>query len=298
MKKILDLSISDYLEKMIPQESFQEQMLVMELDGYSHSVDKTDRYPIRLKVYSFIVVLSGSLTIEVDYLSHTLEKNTMMHLSVDEIIGNISHSPDFRGYLLVFTPELKAEIMAMTAGIRLQKTGELKQVHRIQELNDAESAHIVKHIEFLTKFMAEKTHLYYSVIIKNQVINLYLDLADMRWKRYGDGKIELSRYEILMQKFRELLLGKCRMHRDVAFYAKELCVTADYLSKVIREYDKQSAIKWIANAVIVEAKFLLREPEKNIQQIAMELNFPDQSTFGKFFKRYAGKSPAEYRREL
>ena len=75
-------------------------------------------------------------------------------------------------------------------------------------------------------------------------------------------------------------------------------MTADYLSKVIREYDGQSAIKWIANAVIIEAKFLLREPEKNIQQVAMELNFPDQSTFGKFFKRYAGKSPAEYRREL
>ena len=85
------------------------------------------------------------------------------------------------------------------------------------------------------------------------------------------------------------------MHREVTFYADKLCVTSDYLSKVVREYDGQSAAKWIINAVITEAKILLREPDKTINQIARESNFPDQSTFGKFFKRNTGLSPLEYK---
>ena len=59
---------------------------------------------------------------------------------------------------------------------------------------------------------------------------------------------------------------------------------------------RKSAAKWIINAVITEAKILLREPDKTINQIAIELNFPDQSTFGKFFKRNTGLSPLEYKK--
>ena len=92
-----------------------------------------------------------------------------------------------------------------------------------------------------------------------------------------------------------LLLENCRKHRDVNFYAQKLCITADYLSKLVREYDGQSALKWISNAVITEAKILLRQPDYSIYQIALELNFPDQSTFGKFFKRNTGMTPVQYK---
>ena len=71
--------------------------------------------------------------------------------------------------------------------------------------------------------------------------------------------------------------------------------TPDYLSKIIRECDEQSALKWITNAVVTEAKLLLRRPDMNVSQVAIELNFPDQSTFGKFFKRNTGMAPARYR---
>ena len=48
--------------------------------------------------------------------------------------------------------------------------------------------------------------------------------------------------------------------------------------------------------VILEAKNLLRFSGKNIQQIAYELNFPNQSSFGKYFKHLTGMSPSEYQR--
>ena len=43
---------------------------------------------------------------------------------------------------------------------------------------------------------------------------------------------------------------------------------------------------------------MLREPEMSIQQVAEALSFPDQSSFGKFFKKHTGLSPLKYRQNL
>jgi AraC-like DNA-binding protein len=47
---------------------------------------------------------------------------------------------------------------------------------------------------------------------------------------------------------------------------------------------------------MTEAKILLRNPSLSIQQIADQLNFSDQSSFGKFFKKHHRMSPLEYRK--
>ena len=279
---VLDLSFQDYLERMNPQSSFQEQLVVIYLDDSVTKKDKVGRYPMQLEASSLILVVSGEMQIEVDYLPYTLKRSTVMQLLADNIIGNVSHTPGFRGYLLLFSPELKQEIMSLTSSIRLPEAGNLKRLYPEQSLTDDECAIVLNRIERIKKYIADSDHLYRATVIKNEVINLLLDITNSRWKKYGEREISFSRNEIIRQRFHELLLGNCRKHRDVGFYAQELC-------------DEQSALKWITNAVVTEAKLLLRRPDMNVSQVAIELNFPDQSTFGKFFKRNTGMAPARYR---
>jgi hypothetical protein len=52
--------------------------------------------------------------------------------------------------------------------------------------------------------------------------------------------------------------------------------------------------QWIDAYVILEAKTLLKSGKLTIQQISEQLNFSNQSFFGKFFKRCAGMSPKDY----
>lgn len=47
-----------------------------------------------------------------------------------------------------------------------------------------------------------------------------------------------------------------------------------------------------------EARNLLTHSKLTVQEIATVLNFSDQSAFGKFFKRKAGVSPVDFRREV
>ena len=126
---VLDLSFQDYLERMNPQSSFQEQLVVIDLDDSMTKKDKVGRYPMQLEASSLILVVSGEMQIEVDYLPYTLKRSTVIQLLADNIIGNVSHTPGFRGYLLLFSPELKQEIMSLTSSIRFPEAGNLKRLY-------------------------------------------------------------------------------------------------------------------------------------------------------------------------
>lgn len=299
MEKIFDLSLPDHLVKNVLHEYLEDQLVLVELDNSPvKAEEKADRLPARLRTPALILVLSGEMNIEVNYLRHNLRKNTSMHLTTNDIILDISHSADFSGYLIIFSPEFRSEILNMTLSVRLPGAGQLKRAYPVQELDETEFQRVIERIERIKWYISDESHLYRSPMIRNEVMSLFWDIDNCRWKLHGDAKVDLTHSELLRERFREMLVEQCRRHRDVAFYARELCVTPDYLSRVIREYDGNSAIKWITNAVITEAKCLMRQPEKTINQIAQEMNFPDQSTFGKFFRKHTGVSPKEYKRRL
>jgi AraC-like DNA-binding protein len=52
----------------------------------------------------------------------------------------------------------------------------------------------------------------------------------------------------------------------------------------------------IRNRVILEAKRLLVNLDLSITEISYRLNFNDNSYFTKFFKKYVGSTPEEFRK--
>lgn len=103
-----------------------------------------------------------------------------------------------------------------------------------------------------------------------------------------------SRRMIYTHEFVRLVRKHFRYERSVAFYAEKLCMSAKYLSLVVKDCTGHSAAEIIDDHVILEAKNLLRFSGKNIQQVAYELNFSNQSSFGKYFKHLTGMSPSEF----
>jgi AraC-like DNA-binding protein len=85
-----------------------------------------------------------------------------------------------------------------------------------------------------------------------------------------------------------------RSQRSISFYAEKMFISPKYLSLVIKEATGKSAGDWIDQYVIQEAKNQLRFSGKNVQQIAYDLNFSNQSSFGKYFKNLTGMSPTAF----
>lgn len=103
-----------------------------------------------------------------------------------------------------------------------------------------------------------------------------------------------SRKMTYVQKFLRLVREYHRSQRAISFYAEKMYISPKYLSLVIKEATGRSAGEWIDQYVIQEAKNLLRYSGKNVQQIAYELNFSNQSSFGKYFKNLTGLSPTAF----
>ena len=96
-------------------------------------------------------------------------------------------------------------------------------------------------------------------------------------------------------RFFKLVHENYKAHHNVSYYADILCVSSKYLAQVVRTFSTRTPKDIIDRRLAVEALFLLTKTEMNIQEISNELGFPDQSYFGRFFKRVFGLSPLNYR---
>ena len=81
------------------------------------------------------------------------------------------------------------------------------------------------------------------------------------------------------------------------FYASELNLSSHYLTLIVKQVTGQSVSDFIYEMLYSEARTLLSHSKLSVQEIAAKLNFSDQSSFGKFFKRKSGLSPKEFRKE-
>ena len=106
----------------------------------------------------------------------------------------------------------------------------------------------------------------------------------------------LKKRDMLIAGFMELLWKHLPADKEVAFYAKELCVTPKHLSRAIKAGTGKSPHEIIAGELLALAMQLLRNDNILVQQVSDYLHFSDQAAFSKFFKKYTGTSPAEYRK--
>ncbi|MEO5180762.1 helix-turn-helix domain-containing protein, partial [Bacteroides ovatus] len=143
----------------------------------------------------------------------------------------------------------------------------------------------------------QKQHLI-SELIKSWGQVICYELLNIYFSNEPQTPLPQDKKDKIFQNFMITLYRYYRQERDVTFYADKQCLSARYFSSVIKEKSGSSALQWIIQNVITEAKYLLDNTDLSIKEIATKLNFPTQSFFGKYFKQYVGISPKEYRNKL
>ncbi|RLJ75088.1 helix-turn-helix domain-containing protein [Pedobacter alluvionis] len=111
-------------------------------------------------------------------------------------------------------------------------------------------------------------------------------------------KMKLNRSEEIADNFIAFLNTYIKTERSVQFYADSLHISLRHLSKVIKNVLGKSPSVVINEGLIREAKILLSNKFNNISEISDMLQFSDPSSFGKYFKRYSGYTPTEYRQSF
>lgn len=96
------------------------------------------------------------------------------------------------------------------------------------------------------------------------------------------------------QKLIETNFWTLKLPKD---YAQLLYITPNHLNAVCNDILGMAAGDVIRNRVLLEAKRLLINLDLSITEIAYRLNFNDNSYFTKFFKKYSGLTPEEFRKQ-
>ncbi|MGZ3810313.1 MAG: helix-turn-helix domain-containing protein [Mucilaginibacter sp.] len=131
-------------------------------------------------------------------------------------------------------------------------------------------------------------------LIRALLLQLFILISRMNT---GNKEKQLPSYNYLLLKSFQQLIEKnfttLKLPKD---YAELLYITPNHLNAICNEVLGMTAGDVIRDRVLLEAKRSLINLDLGIAEIAYRLNFSDNSYFTKFFKKYTGLTPEEFRK--
>lgn len=102
----------------------------------------------------------------------------------------------------------------------------------------------------------------------------------------------------LVREFNFLVEQHYKTKFSVADYAQLLHKSPKTISNLFSKLGSKSALQYIQERRLLEAKRQLMHTEKQIQEIAFDIGFDDIHAFSRFFKTKEGISPTSFREQL
>ena len=110
---------------------------------------------------------------------------------------------------------------------------------------------------------------------------------------------EKTQHQLLFDRLREYLLTDRNFANDTMSSAnklkEQLGTNKDYLYEAIKEVTGKTLLAYINDMRLEEAKKLLDDTDKKIEEIAQMCGYEVQSTFNRRFKAHFGITPSDYR---
>ncbi|MGN0202068.1 MAG: helix-turn-helix domain-containing protein [Candidatus Cryptobacteroides sp.] len=250
--------------------------------------------PYRMRQTITIICDEGEASGAVNLKPYRLRKNSFLIVLSGHIMESYEVSPDFKG-TYIFMSEKFLSHLDIGDSYKFYEAVENEPLQQFDE-QTAEAFH--SYVEMSRSLLALKDrnpNTGEAVRLLTKVFFL-----TMGWFLHHDavGKSSGTRHSDVMKSFVALVKQYYREHRDVEFYAGKMNMTAKYMSTLVKKASGKSALQWIEDYVILDAKAQLSSSMDSIQKICYDLNFPSQSFFGRYFKRAVGMSPSDYRRSV
>ena len=105
-------------------------------------------------------------------------------------------------------------------------------------------------------------------------------------------------YSLLVQKVVTIIDSDLTADLSLKRFAELLNVNASYLSALFKKETGKNLTEYVSKKRMEHAAYLLKTTNMQIQTIAQHCGIYDVNYFAKMFKKYTGKTPKEYRKEI
>jgi AraC-like DNA-binding protein len=242
------------------------------------------------------LVLNGSMEININGKHKLLKKNSLVEIHPYCTVDSPVIHKGLEIYSFILSEFLIRDLSPQNFHIPLSHLVDISN-NPVTILSDEEADRIKNSMERVAYYLKQEFYPFKWDALRNTLYNLFMEIGTVFTLRLGEKNENSTkdRKDELLMEFFKLLGEKGHREHNPSFYANALCISPQYLSLILKKKTNLPASKWISTRIILEAQTKLRQPGIPINTIADDLNFSDQSSFGKFYKKHTGISPREYR---
>lgn len=290
--EVLNVGLDDIMRyKQIPYKS-GDVVLLDEQDVMKHSFNP----PVQIDAAVLVLCTDGMMEIEVETNNYKLFRGDLLVCSPNRVMKPIKLLNN-TAFKIIFLSHFMHR-----SGIGYQRSiwdkafylGTNPMIH----LSDTQITQFEEYYRLLCEKLKNPSSSYHSEIMQSILQAMMYEILS-----YLDGVVvsENDRFvrqgEILFRRFVGLLAESKVKSRFVYYYADKLNVSTKYLSAVCKQVSGKTAGDIIDEFVMKDIIRMLKYSDKSIKEIALELDFPNISFFGKYVKAHLGVSPKAYRRQ-
>ena len=255
-------------------------------------LDKYSNEMFRAGAFFYILVETGTAEFVIDCHSYIIGKGDMLLVAPRMSVKLMKKSSDFGTCGLCMEPFFFDSLsIGNYVYKRLYNSSHTTYVLRLE---DSDTGHIRKTLDLMSHYLTSD----HPAEMAGSLVNfLLLQITEIFHSQnvHPAGRVKHS--DALFRLFRKLLAENYRKEHELQFYADSLHISQTYLSRVIRQISGKTVNNYIAEALYTDARRLLVFTDLTVKEIAEQLGFSDQSSFGKFFKKKSETSPANFRDE-
>lgn len=281
--------LSALVREMQTATTYNKGVYILNIEFF---LDKYNNEMFRAGAFFYILVETGTAEFVVDCHSYIVGKGDMLLVAPRMSIELMRKSSDFGTCGLCMEPFFFDSLsIGNYVYKRLYNSSHTTYVLRLE---DSDTGHIRKTLDLMSHYLTSD----HPAEMAGSLVNfLLLQITEIFHSQNVHPAGRVRRSDALFRLFRKLLAENYRKEHELQFYADSLHVSQTYLSRVIRQVSGKTVNNYIAEALYTDARRLLVFTDLTVKEIAEQLGFSDQSSFGKFFKKKSETSPANFRDE-
>ena len=250
-------------------------------------------YPHRHDFYEILFLSKGSGFHVIDTNEYEIKPPCIFFMSPGQAHKlNLSH--DIEGFIFLFTSEFYSLF-----NFNKNKLLEFPFFFSVNQNNPPLYLTNKEDSLFIAQLFERSCFEFSNTKPENEIIHTILDLLLLTCNKLYLKNYEVhsfSKSDILVKKFLLTLEENYISNYSIEFYAKQLAITPNHLTQIVKQVTGKTTISLIQEKRIIEIKRLLLHTNMSITQIAENLNFTDVSYLTKFFKKFTKITPLDYRK--
>lgn len=282
-------TLSTLVREMQTVTTYNKGVYILNIEFF---LDKYSNEMFRAGAFFYILVETGTAEFVVDCHSYIVGKGDMLLVAPRMSVKLMKKSSDFGTCGLCMEPFFFDSLsIGNYVYKRLYNSSHTTYVLRLE---DSDTVHIRKTLDLMSHYLTSD----HPAEMAGSLVNFpLLQITEIFHSQnvHPAGRVKHS--DALFRLFRKLLAENYRKEHELQFYADSLHISQTYLSRVIRQISGKTVNNYIAEALYTDARRLLVFTDLTVKEIAEQLGFSDQSSFGKFFKKKSETSPANFRDE-